>query len=729
MSDTRSLEIPGILYTCAPEYVSRTLLDPLAQFILEALEHEKSYPRLLRSFGLPPRVIEDILGDLIRLNLARLDLAHKEIHPTRRSVPIRNAQAGRPLELWHDAISGVVLEWQTIRHYQHPEGNKRVQLERPASDPIDFLELPHGLVIGMLERSRSLAVETRDGHRMERLLARRHVRRQSLYLPVEEVRFPDGPEIFLAAPDVPGWVLRGWNRALGASQRRQGGPALRPPEHVSESWWTAADLAEDVHRWSGAVQEAIERSPPPQSARDLVRMWRAFDALVARLRRRAGVNLRAVATAAVGPGHWLASALEEAAAYVVVALPALTASQVAAIAETVSNLSADPRSVELWLLSPAPSSGDPALLAPLTTAAQRKGIEIRPVAMHRPPPAAGSATVEAPWPGVAVIADGQRAWLGWATPDVLPTSLVEVDGEDAVLPLMGLLQQSVRSSSEADALLALTAVPRRQQSVIQRQPAVASAPLPVPSLEDRLLSFRARILAIVASPEEVQPDEAPAPASAAPGTGRHEIAPSTAPAAGRRLGTKRAEVQQSTLRARDPELQLAFDEIVADARRPDPSLRVPWLYVDGEDLHEVLIDAMAGEAARRSHAELLILSPSLGEAAAAPSFAERLAALIDSKGWSVMLVWGVTPGAEAAQLEIAHRLRHAVPDQRFSMRRLDGPLPIAAIIIDELVAIGLVDWLDRPQVGKCAYLFGDSTLRADLMALVAKARPLPPRPR
>src|SRR6267154_1960020 len=69
---SRWLRLPGTRYRCVPMYAPADELDPLSRLFLEVLHLEGNIGRLVRAFGLTERVVEDVLGDLIRRNRAAL---------------------------------------------------------------------------------------------------------------------------------------------------------------------------------------------------------------------------------------------------------------------------------------------------------------------------------------------------------------------------------------------------------------------------------------------------------------------------------------------------------------------------------------------------------------------------------------------------------------------------------------------------------------------------------
>ncbi len=141
----RVARIEGVLYSGRVRYVSEGGLDRVAEFFLdEVLPAEPRIRELVQGFGLPPLIIQDVLGDLLRRGHASLDLERGEI---RIAAPAdadcrRIYRLGENVRVWQDLLSGRFLPERLVTKFRwRPVGAEVIPLEwdrqRP---PPDFLE-------------------------------------------------------------------------------------------------------------------------------------------------------------------------------------------------------------------------------------------------------------------------------------------------------------------------------------------------------------------------------------------------------------------------------------------------------------------------------------------------------------------------------------------------------------------------------------------------------------
>lgn len=82
------IQIMGVSYKCQLRFRHAHVLDRFARFLYEnVLPHEPRVETLINSFGLPRRVMEDILAELLRRNFAVLDVENGLIRQLRKPMP------------------------------------------------------------------------------------------------------------------------------------------------------------------------------------------------------------------------------------------------------------------------------------------------------------------------------------------------------------------------------------------------------------------------------------------------------------------------------------------------------------------------------------------------------------------------------------------------------------------------------------------------------------------
>lgn len=725
MTRPTHVRLLGQVWQATPEYVRRDLLDPLARYMLEAIADGPKISTLLRSFGLPPRLIQDVLGELVRLDLARIRLSQGTIVPTGRTAPLRMARLGRTIDLWQDAVTGAVLEFDQVRAYRDSRGGTSfVNLGAPDArvEPLD--RVSHGQIIGMLDRAQSRHLQDADGGRLERLVDLVHSEQRSIYLPLDEVSFPDGPVLWINAPDVPAWVLRAWNRVFAARQRREAGraPFFGSALGARQGRSPFPVLAEHVAAWQEAIIEGIRRQPPPQTAGELAPAWRAHENLSGRLRRRVLARLVPVPVRGSGRRSWLDPVVAAARSWVIAAVPTGVATRPLQALEDALRTRARQedgvtrRHLRLWLLHDAVEGDtfDAAVLHRVREAARPAKVDLIEVPLAGRTP--GLRT------GVVAVADGQRAWLGHTGGSPGPTQLLQLDGDDAVAALLGALQDAaLRGLAGADDLAGavaelreLKAVPRLPGTAPEDVVGGADQGEPAPGPLQLLVRLRSRVLDGVVAAEDLTP----APAAKASG---HQPLPEPE----QRLGKRRTTLRSQPLQTRDPGLKEAIDEIVAKLALEGHGPLASWAYAQADELEDLLWYALGGGPGGTC-AEVMIASPTLGALSRSEDFVGRLKAVVTEGRARVLVAWGTTgdPAVDRDSTAAAHALREAVPDVRLALRRTDGAVPVAAVAVDSSVAIGLVDWLDDPRRGWGACLFESDVLRAELLRLLEGAQTL-----
>src|SRR5687767_10832252 len=120
-----SCRVAGRRYRCRLEYRRQDIrLDPLAQFVLDAIRlGETALPVLVDEFALPPRMMLDILTDLVRRNLVGLSLSSgKAVALAGAADTLVVPPSTRVVEVWEDSVTGALLPMYRIRPYKSEFG-------------------------------------------------------------------------------------------------------------------------------------------------------------------------------------------------------------------------------------------------------------------------------------------------------------------------------------------------------------------------------------------------------------------------------------------------------------------------------------------------------------------------------------------------------------------------------------------------------------------------------
>ena len=109
------IAINGSHYKAVPELTSIEELDSLTRFFLdEVLPVESRIEQLLHVFGLPKRLVEDILADLLKQNLISLRLDSGRVELQTQQPLRRQRKAGVTIEVWQDETTGALLPFRMI---------------------------------------------------------------------------------------------------------------------------------------------------------------------------------------------------------------------------------------------------------------------------------------------------------------------------------------------------------------------------------------------------------------------------------------------------------------------------------------------------------------------------------------------------------------------------------------------------------------------------------------
>lgn len=274
------LRLVGTRFRCTPMYALSEDLDPLAQLFMKVLKNgDQELRNLVGAFGLTARVVEDVLGDLLRRNRATLIIKNgrQAIQLLDDSIPNVALEAGDPLEVWQDHATGLVLPAHLIDRFKR-EGDRVFILKKDENRRLigPFVDAPDGQLIEMLvsadqelrEREESLGT-------LDRLADRFQLRPQLVWLPVVEANLDSFTVPQIHADGIPGWVVRIWSVALrnqelqktdGATDERAlYSLANLEVQAIVDGWRASARLDE----WYSAVRRFLAIRPAPTSGYEL----------------------------------------------------------------------------------------------------------------------------------------------------------------------------------------------------------------------------------------------------------------------------------------------------------------------------------------------------------------------------------------------------------------------------------------------------------------------------
>lgn len=263
------VRIHGAVHRCTLRYSSIKALDPLLQFLYDALAYESKISSLRASFGLPVRLIEDSLAELIKRNLAALDVRGGRIVRIADAVMAPAHRFRTERFFWQDQLSGAILSTWVAQRYQgrQPEG---VTLSTQTAI-VDFGDLPDGQLIPAIQRIQpELAFDQDREWGLDRVVDRVRIRPLSIWVPVKTIRAGTSITHFIDAPEVPPWLSRSW--AATYQQTLAAAGDERSPIVLTSLSVEAADepgLDYQTAAWSQAALNALTVAPRPESRYDL----------------------------------------------------------------------------------------------------------------------------------------------------------------------------------------------------------------------------------------------------------------------------------------------------------------------------------------------------------------------------------------------------------------------------------------------------------------------------
>ncbi len=274
MATAPIVRLHGVSYRARARYASDGGLDPLAEFFYSVVLPEEGDLGVLRTaFGLPPRIVEDVLAHLLRQNYAVLDVGSGKIRPQPRSQRRARREfkdSAHYLSLWQDSLTGAVLPSETVQPYERPLiGNVQDLVPPPALDFVSFLDLPDARIIASLADASSKVMRNGalQGFVLDALLERVRERELDIFLEIAHATIDDERIEFIAAPGLPRWLTRAWSLMLG---RRTG--AITParvalatqtqgvgsPRMLANPILERCRFQSHLDRWRGALDRLVD---------------------------------------------------------------------------------------------------------------------------------------------------------------------------------------------------------------------------------------------------------------------------------------------------------------------------------------------------------------------------------------------------------------------------------------------------------------------------------------
>jgi hypothetical protein len=624
----------------------------LAEFVLEVIqesESSRSIDRLVKSFGLSRRVMEEILADLVRGNYLWIDLNRGRVVPTGSATQQSNSSDNRGvLDVWQDHSTGAVIPLSMITSYraEHPFITELAPL--PYNQFSGFLEAADAHLISYLVRADpTLRFAEGGSWRLDRLLHRVRRGSQMIWVPLRAVPVGSKEVMVVEAPEIPSWITRSWTATYQRTALIRGAGDVRsqPRIPLEEAVATTSPLQHcQLHlyarRWAEHVQEHLNASQPPQSVQDIRGLEQLQSILQERLLSLARVEVRN----SNGPSH-VEAAILHAKNSVVLVFDALEA---AAIAQIQVALATRGSRVDVQFVYNRHPHDDQQLLRGLADAGVRhlglEGIE-----------------------GGFIITDARQITVGDIRVLRSDAPALIVHGCDPAAAVLGLVQSKDIKHEE---LLWPTCVDERGERNRELDQAVfgevggRSAALVLGDL----LDFKSQlVMAIQERKLEDRPQMDPQ---------RREGLDATPDGRARSEG----DVGPVSLAASQPDLWRRFSTLSAPLERPLAGGYSAFTYVDGAEQQEILARAALESPAR---SDTITLLSSLGSLLDEEPTIETLGQLL-SDGWQINLVVpaGCDPGDRAATLRQSFR----TPALR--ILALDQPPVPGALIVNDLVIVG-----------------------------------------
>jgi hypothetical protein len=330
------VRVRGVRYRCRIRLGSVSGLDPLAEFFhSEVLDYETHIGVLINSFGLPPRVIEDVLVDLLKRGYAVLDARNGRIlklHEPGRGR--REFRLGADLTIWQDSVTGALLPVSAVEVYRGvPEKAFIREVGARPYSSMTFLEAPDAHILSELGSMDPQLTIQEAGWIPDSLISKERLGNWDLFLPLSSAEV-DGTVIsFVDARTLPSWLTRQWSRALQpsrpsvarlASLIEKGREASL--KSVEQGVYAGVDMSRLVDSFQGAFFTVLRMSPPPTRRSQLYDLEAKYADVQIRIESAGRVSLYAPS----GKAH-LREMWESAEAYLLVGLSKLDQKSIEAV--------------------------------------------------------------------------------------------------------------------------------------------------------------------------------------------------------------------------------------------------------------------------------------------------------------------------------------------------------------------------------------------------------------
>lgn len=675
MSKSEWLRLPGVRYRCVPHYIPADNFDPLSRLFLEVLNYgEHSLPRLVRAFGLTERVVEDVLGELIRRNRATLVLhgGRKEIRPLSESIENVEYETGEPLEVWQDLRTMIVLPARMVERYKSFPGGIELVLSRERASPLmdDFINAPESQLIEMLTRADdNLRLREGTSSELDRLADRYRVNPQTIWLPVEEAELQGRVIRQLATEYIPDWATRIWAAAL-----RLDAPQVTPGDVIEfhaavttheegeriVNGWRATTL---LQAWREAVERFLRLTPAPVSGYDL-REVRDHEALLRGVFRSVGqVELLDESPADDGVS-WVEPVFDASRSWVALVLP----------------WPWQAKSLLTWLRQRIEAGGKLPSSLIVVQSPPGAGPSLQDNLVDLLGPLHHVSVIIRRWPtsGPAlVLGDGAEARALYA-PRARPLRFSGASLAEAwrgILQALPSLLDEKHDAQRDDPLLSLRLSRYRAPGDEGAKIGIGGDACTVTAVIDELHGYGGTLLAAIIDPEQLLPDSVESDTDT--------ITP------GPRFDRQRSLIDQL------PALSEECDAITYKlSLAPAPPWAL-WTHLAGYELIPTLVAVLTEPSRRTVEGELHILASGVSNETLWPSIVGLIKKAVLDHGWTIRIGLPMEKGGgrgDAAK-NILLSLREQIPSPRLQFWALRRPAPAHALVVGDLAFIAGGDWL------------------------------------
>jgi hypothetical protein len=675
------LRLLGTRYRCVPLYLPVEEFDPLSRLFLEVLRHEHSVARLVRAFGLTERVVEDVLGDLIRRNRAALVIKEgvREIRLLDDdAVPNLVYRPGETLDVWQDHATGLVLPAWMIDPHERPRsddgeapGDQAAMSIQAGSTMVgSFIDAPDAQLIDMLIRADDeLRQRDETVELLDRLGERYRVRPQAVWLQVVDAAIQGQIIPLIAADFIPPWIARVWSVAL----RRDSfvAPVEEVAFHIASTTdqegvrvvhgWRATAL---LDAWHASVERFLSLKPAPVSGYDLREVRErqaAIGGLFLSLGRialrddREAVDIGALLDPVLDVSrHW---------AVLVLPLPGQARAALESLQGRVLNAQNLPSTVVLVLPSYVIDSPTRDEFQAVLGSSRFATIAVRNW------PATG--------PAVA-LSDGPELRLSYGP----ESSILKLSGEALAAEWLSLLQGLPSMHPRGSALERAEGEPLRPLRV-RRDPIVLSdgatfglsseAPSVVGGVEE-LRAFGEGLLTAIVDPSVI-----------------HREWSDGAIDSFSDFVFDRSESLGQQLPFLSQRCDALLHQLLVSPSPPWAS----WTRLAGHDLLPVFVGVLTEPGRRSVEGRIDIFSDIPSEAAVWSSVIDLIQKATEERGWTIHISFPREPreNQRDACKDAAAALRKAIPSHRLRLWRLKRAFPARALVIDDLTFLAGGDWL------------------------------------